>query len=202
MATLAPFGEKTWPGLLGLADEDDIGEIGDIVFLDGDLRTADHGEHTTGFQLGQDLAHPPALHVHAGNPDNVGLARIGRNRSVRHSRRPSVTRCSAGVNAATSGKQATGSTALTPRNGTACSSPQYETSKRGFIRTISAMRSSPAARRPHAQVDAAREAELSPSAAWRPIWRAYLATNGHARVRACLGSMAARRRSTVTCRPP
>src|SRR6516164_1086975 len=50
-----------------------------------------------------------------------------------------VTVCSGGVSAASSGRLATGRIALTPRNGIACSRPQYEISKRGLIRTISAM---------------------------------------------------------------
>src|SRR6266436_7913260 len=48
-------------------------------------------------------------------------------------------RCSPGVRAASSGSAATGTLARLPSNGKACSMPQYDTSNRGLIRTISAM---------------------------------------------------------------
>ena len=50
-----------------------------------------------------------------------------------------VTVCSAGVSAASSGRQATGKLARLPRKGNAYSIPQYETSNRGLIRTMSAI---------------------------------------------------------------
>src|SRR5438132_3824082 len=48
-------------------------------------------------------------------------------------------RCSPGVRAASNGSAATGTLARLPSNGKACSMPQYDTSNRGLIRTISAM---------------------------------------------------------------
>ena len=51
----------------------------------------------------------------------------------------SVTVCSRGVSAASSGRHATGRLAGLPMNGNACSIPQYDTSKRGLMSTISAI---------------------------------------------------------------
>jgi hypothetical protein len=50
-----------------------------------------------------------------------------------------VTLCSRGVSAARRGRQATGRFAFLPKSGMACSMPQNEGSKRGLMRTISAM---------------------------------------------------------------
>ena len=50
-----------------------------------------------------------------------------------------VTVCSRGVSAASSGRQATGRLAGLPMNGKACSMPQYETSNRGLMSTMSAI---------------------------------------------------------------
>ena len=51
----------------------------------------------------------------------------------------SVTWCGAGVKAASSGKLPTGMLALFPMIGRTCSRPQKEISKRGLIKTMSAM---------------------------------------------------------------
>ena len=51
----------------------------------------------------------------------------------------SVTVCSAGVSAARSGRHATGRLARLPRNGKAYSIPQYDTSNRGLMSTMSAI---------------------------------------------------------------
>ncbi len=51
----------------------------------------------------------------------------------------SVTVCSLGVSAASSGRHATGRFARLPTNGRAYSMPQNDTSNRGLMRTISAI---------------------------------------------------------------
>ena len=51
----------------------------------------------------------------------------------------SVTVCGSGVSAASSGRHPTGMLARLPKIGIACSRPQYETSKRGLMITMSAM---------------------------------------------------------------
>src|SRR6266404_8817949 len=63
-----------------------------------------------------------------------------------------VRRCPSGVSAANNGRAATGSTADLPIKGSACSRPQNDTSKRGLIKTMSAIppppgRPDPAVRR-------------------------------------------------------
>ena len=64
------------------------------------------------------------------SPDDVG--RRKRSKSIGSTFSSiSVTRGSAGVRAASSGRQATGMLARLPRSGRACSRPQYETSNRG-----------------------------------------------------------------------
>ena len=44
MQPLPPLLEKPGPGILGLADEDHVGQIAKIIFLDRDPRPADHAE--------------------------------------------------------------------------------------------------------------------------------------------------------------
>ena len=191
MATLVPFGEKTWPGLLGLADEDDIREISDIPFLDGDVRAADHGEHTTGFQLGQDLAHPPALHVHAGNPDNVrsrASVEIDRFDILVDERDAVLGRGQRRHQRQTGDRQHR----LDAQKRHCVLQPPVRNVKTGVYQNNIGHAVIPAARRPHSQ--RSREATL-----------ASLRRFGERRRTAREGTaphMAARRRSTVTCRPP
>ena len=72
MAALFPFAQEARPGFLRLADEDDVGQLAEVIFLDRDPRAADDREHVALFQLGQNLVHPPPLHAHAGQADDVG----------------------------------------------------------------------------------------------------------------------------------
>src|SRR5205807_6113613 len=72
MAALAPLAEKPRPGLLGLADKDDIGETGEIVFLHSDPSPADDCEDAAALKLIENFLHPRALDVHAGQTDAVG----------------------------------------------------------------------------------------------------------------------------------
>jgi hypothetical protein len=60
------------PSLLRLADEDDIGQVGEVVLLDRGPGASDHEERPAPLQLGQDLSHPAALDDHTGNADDVG----------------------------------------------------------------------------------------------------------------------------------
>ena len=72
MQALPPFPEELRPGLLGLADEDHVGETLEIVLHDRDERPADDGEHAPVLEIGQDFLHPMALDAHPGDPDDVG----------------------------------------------------------------------------------------------------------------------------------
>src|SRR5262249_19091953 len=72
MTSLPPFLEEARPCLLGLAHEDGIGEIAEVVLLHGDPRATDHREDAASLQLLQDLPHTPALHVHPGDADEIG----------------------------------------------------------------------------------------------------------------------------------
>ena len=72
MARVGPIGQKARPGLLGLADEDDIGEIGEICLVDGDPRAAHDGEDPAPLQLGENLGHAEALNAHARDADDIG----------------------------------------------------------------------------------------------------------------------------------
>ncbi len=67
-----PLAQELRPGLLGLADEDDVGQALEVVFLDRHQRPADDGEDPASLQLGEDLLHPEPLDAHAGHADDVG----------------------------------------------------------------------------------------------------------------------------------
>ena len=72
MAALAPLAEKLRPGLLSLADEDDISELRAVVLLYRDPRTPGHCENAMTLELAENFLHPPALDVHPGQADDVG----------------------------------------------------------------------------------------------------------------------------------
>jgi len=60
------------PGLVRLADEDDVDEIPEIGLPNGNPRAADHHEHAPVLELGEDLPHAVTLDVHPGKADDVG----------------------------------------------------------------------------------------------------------------------------------
>src|SRR5262249_11254282 len=72
VSALLPLAEEAGPGFVGLADEQDVGKLAEVVFLDGCPGTADDDERAAALQLGDDLPHPPALDHHAGEADDVG----------------------------------------------------------------------------------------------------------------------------------
>ena len=73
MQPVLPLDQKLGPGVLGLADENHVGKLAKIVFLDGDPRSADDAEAAATLELGEDLLHPEPLHAHPGHADDVGL---------------------------------------------------------------------------------------------------------------------------------
>ena len=136
---LLPFLQKSRPGLFRLADEDHVGQVAEILLLDADPGAADHREHAAALQFGEDFAHPGPLHVHARHADDVGprapivVDRLDIFVDQRHrvlGRRQRGQKRQAGG----------GQLARLPKSGKACSRPQYETSNRGLISTISAKR--------------------------------------------------------------
>ena len=72
MAPLLPFGEELGPGRLGLADEEDVGEVLERFRLDGRHGTADDGEAAPCAGFLQHFADAATLHAHAGDADDVG----------------------------------------------------------------------------------------------------------------------------------
>ena len=50
---LLPFAEEPGPGLLGLADEDHVGQVAEVILLDRDPRPADDREAAPPLQLGR-----------------------------------------------------------------------------------------------------------------------------------------------------
>ncbi len=69
---LPPFVEEPRPGFLGLADEDHVGQVAEIILLDGHPRAARHAEAAALLQLGEDLLHAEPLHAHPRDADDVG----------------------------------------------------------------------------------------------------------------------------------
>ena len=71
MLTLLPRGEEAGPGFLGLADEDDVGEVSEIVLGHRDPRPSDDREGATPLEFFEDGAHAGALHDHPGDANDV-----------------------------------------------------------------------------------------------------------------------------------
>ncbi len=67
-----PIGQEPGPGLLRLADEDDIGQVAEVIVLNRDPRAAADREAAPLFLRGQDLGHLEPLYAHAGKADDVG----------------------------------------------------------------------------------------------------------------------------------
>ena len=128
MTALAPLGKKLRPSLFSLADKDHVGKVGEIILPDRNPRAADDGKAAASPKFTEDLVHAHALHVHAGYPDDIGA------RTTLEIDRFDILvdqgdRMPARRQSRQSGRLATGSTALMPRNGIAYSSPQYEVSR-------------------------------------------------------------------------
>ena len=68
-----PFLKEHRPGLIGLADEDHVGQAVQIVLLHGDPGSAHHQQFPECLDLFGDRPHAIALDDHAGETDNVGL---------------------------------------------------------------------------------------------------------------------------------
>ena len=120
---LCPLTKKLRPGLFGLANEDHVRQTLKIIFFHRDPGTAHHHETAALLQFGDDLGHPEPLHAEPGHPHDVG--RVQRSQSIGSTISSiNVIVCSAGVSAASSGRQATGRFADLLMNGNAWSIPQ------------------------------------------------------------------------------
>ena len=86
MQPVLPFRQELRPGVLGLADEDHVGELAEIIFLDGDPRPAHDAETAAALELGEDLLHPEPLHAHAGQYRRCRRFRSVPSRSARRFR--------------------------------------------------------------------------------------------------------------------
>jgi hypothetical protein len=64
VAATFPVAQELRPGLVRLADKDDIGKPIERLFLDRRQWSSDHGHDTERPHPFQDLAHPPALDAH------------------------------------------------------------------------------------------------------------------------------------------
>ena len=137
-----PFVQESRPGLLRLADEDDVEEPVEPVLDHADPGAADHREDPAGAQLLEDLAHPVALDGHARQADDVERLQGRRSRSPRCSRRSGRPRARRASTRPGPADARTGMFDFLPRMGMPWSSPQNEVWNRGLIKAILAIASS------------------------------------------------------------